>query len=80
MARYYFHSQTDTRFTDSEGIEFVAPSEARQEAIRLCGEMLKEAPDPFWGSRPWSLSVTDGTGLILWEIFIDGVSSAAAPD
>jgi hypothetical protein len=39
--------------------------------------MMKDAAIAFWGSRPWNVSVTDGTGLILWEIYIDGQTSAA---
>ena len=31
----------------------------------------------FWRSRPWSVTVTDARGLILWEVSMDGVSSAA---
>lgn len=80
MPRYLFHSQTDSRYSDSEGVEFATPHDARKEAIRLCGEMLKDSPEPFWGSRPWSVTVTNDAGLILWEIFIDGVSSAAVSE
>ncbi|WP_260597789.1 DUF6894 family protein [Sphingomonas endolithica] len=75
MARYFFHMQTDVRQTDNEGIEIAEPSEARRQAIQTCGEMMKEAPEVFWGSRPWNVTVTDATGRILWEIFMDGVST-----
>jgi hypothetical protein len=77
MPQYFFHSQTDSRFTDDEGSEHATASQARAEAIRLCGEMLRDAPEPFWGSRPWSVTVTNAAGLIMWEIYIDGVSSPA---
>lgn len=78
MARYFFHSQTDTRYTDTEGVEFGTPAEARKEAIRMAGEMLKTAPEPFWGSRPWNITVTDHAGLIMWELSIHGISTAAS--
>lgn len=77
MPRYFFHSQTDTRATDDEGQELSDHVEARREAIRTCGEMMRDCPEPFWGSRPWSVTVTDEDGLILWEIYMDGVASAA---
>lgn len=77
MPRYFFHSQTDTRFTDAEGIDLANPIEARRAAIKTCGEMMREAPEGFWGSRPWNVTVTDDRGLILWEIYIDGTASAA---
>jgi hypothetical protein len=78
MQRYFFHTQTDTRFNDVEGIEIGTPQEARRQAIATCGEMMRGCSEIFWGSRPWGVTVTDAKGLILWEIFMDGVSSATA--
>lgn len=77
MARFYFHTETDVRTTDTEGHECASYSDARREAIKTCGQMMQDAPEVFWGSRPWSVSVTDSTGLILWEIYLDGQTSAA---
>jgi hypothetical protein len=79
MPRYFFHTQTVTRTTDDEGLEFESRLDARHEAIRTCGEMMRDAPDGFWGSRPWSVTVTDAAGLVLWEISVDGTAAAAAP-
>jgi hypothetical protein len=79
MPLFYFHTQNDIRSTDEDGTECLGPVEARREAIRSCGEMLKDAPEGFWGSRPWSVTVTDHTGLVLWDISVDGSTSAAAP-
>jgi hypothetical protein len=77
MPLFYFHTETDVRTTDSDGADFPGYVEARREAIRTCGQMMQDAPEVFWGSRPWSVSVTDATGLILWEIHLDGQASAA---
>jgi hypothetical protein len=77
VARYYFHMQTDTRGTDTDGIEFANKLDARKQAIVTCGQMMQDDPDIFWGSRPWSVTVTDNAGLIIWEISMDGVSSPA---
>ena len=79
MSLFFFHTQTDTRFTDEEGTEIDGPVEARRQAIRTCGEMMRDAPEGFWGSRPWSVTVTDPAGLVLWDIHVDGSPSAAAP-
>ena len=79
MPLFYFHSQTDSRFTDHEGVECINPAEARRVAIQTCGEIMRGCAETFWGSRPWSVVVTDETGLIMWEIYVDGVSAAAAP-
>jgi hypothetical protein len=80
MAHYYFHTQTETRTTDDVGTELSSPFEARRQAIQTCGEMMRDCPDGFWGSRPWSVTVTDAHGLIMWEVFMDGISAPAAPD
>lgn len=77
LSRFYFHTETDVRITDDEGMEFPGYAEARREAIRTCGQMMQDAPEVFWGSRPWNVSVTDAKGLILWEIYVDGQTSAA---
>ncbi|MBJ6120848.1 DUF6894 family protein [Sphingomonas mollis] len=77
MPRFFFHTQTEVCHTDVEGVEYAGYVEARQAAIRTCGQMMKDAPEIFWGSRPWTVTVTDETGLILWDIYLDGQSSAA---
>jgi hypothetical protein len=78
MPRYFFNTQTGTRFTDEDGFELDGPVEARRQAIITCGEMMRDAPEGFWGSRPWHVTVTDPDGLVLWEIMMDGNASAAA--
>lgn len=80
MARYFFHVQTNVRISDQDGTELDGPIEARREAIRTCGEIMQGAPESFWDSRPWSVTVTDATGLILWEVFMDGFASAATTE
>jgi hypothetical protein len=75
--RVFFHTQTDVRTTDTEGMEYPSYLEARKDAIRTCGQMMEDAPEIFWGSRPWSVTVTVERGTILWEISLDGQASAA---
>jgi hypothetical protein len=78
VQRYFFHTQTDTRFTDEDGTVLTSAAEARSQAIKTCGQMMADSPEGFWGSRPWSVTVTNLAGLVLWEIFMDGV--ACQPD
>jgi hypothetical protein len=68
VPRFYFHTETDVRVTDTDGQEFPGYEEARREAIKTCRQMMRDGADAFWGSRPWNVSVTDDTGLIMWEI------------
>ena len=79
MPRYFFHTDTDNRFTDEEGVECLNAIAARQAAIATCGEMMQGCAETFWGSRPWTVTVTDATDLILWQITIDGTAAPAAP-
>ena len=78
MQRYFFHTQTDTRFTDQEGMALETPADARNQAIETRGQMMKDSPDGFWGSRPWTVTVTNFSGLVLWEISMDGATCAPA--
>jgi hypothetical protein len=78
MPRYFFHMQTETRTSDEDGLDLSSPIKARRQAIQTCGEMMRDAPEGFWGSRPWNVTVTDAAGLVLWEIHMDGTASAAA--
>jgi hypothetical protein len=77
MPRYYFHYSTNTRFTDDVGDESATPADARRAAIKACSEMLHNAEDAFWGSRPWAVTVTDAKGNIMYGIAVDGFSSDA---
>ena len=79
MPRYFFHTDTDSRFTDATGVDCVSAVDARKMAIAACGEIMKDCAHTFWGSRPWGVTVTDDQGLILWEITVDGMATAAAP-
>jgi hypothetical protein len=62
MPRFFFHTQTETRTSDNVGIELDNEIEARREAVRTCGEMMRDAPEGFWGSRPWVVTVTNAAG------------------
>jgi len=80
LPRYFFHLQTATRITDDVGLELPGLLDARAEAIRACGEMMRDGVDTFWGTRPWAITVTDGGGVILMEIETHGHSSVVHPD
>jgi hypothetical protein len=40
--------------------------------------MIHGAKDKFWGTRPWTVTVTDAMGTIMYEIAVDGFASEAA--
>ncbi len=78
MPRYYFHTSTQSRFTDDEGLDCATSEDARRVAIKTCSEMIHGCEDAFWGTRPWTVTVTDAMGLIMYEIAVDGFASPAA--
>jgi hypothetical protein len=78
MPRYFFHTQTETRTSDDEGLELANDICARREAVRTCGEMMRDAPEGFWGTRPWVVTVTNDVGRVMWEIYMDGVETSIA--
>lgn len=63
--------------TDDEGFECATPADARRMAIRTCSELIHGSEDTFWGSRPWAVTVTNGAGVILYEIAVNGFASGA---
>jgi hypothetical protein len=79
MPRFFYHTQTDKRLSDPSGTEYATLVDARRAAIKTCAELIHEAPEQFWGSRPWTVTVTDEAGLIMWEVIMHGVAGAASP-
>ena len=61
MPRYFFHVDDGIPDRDQDGQELPDVRAARVEAIRACGEMLREAADRFSG-REWRMEVTDESG------------------
>ncbi len=62
MPRYYFHVKDCNDLPDEEGTELSGPDEARIQAVRTSGEMLRDRHRRFWGSPYWQMHVTDVTG------------------
>jgi hypothetical protein len=77
LPRYFFHTQNFVQTTDHEGMELADGMAARHAGIRSAGELMRNGAEQFWGSRPWLVTITDDTGLILYEIEMDGRASPA---
>ncbi len=79
MARYFFHTQTAQLVPDHEGTELADLNMARASAARSFGELIKDQGLEFWSTRPWSITVTDNAGLILFVLEMHGLPSPACP-
>jgi hypothetical protein len=67
MPRFFFHTDDGPlTFRDEVGIE-MRIAEARIEATRVLGELLKDAPVEFWSSGHLIVNVEsdDGSGFTL---------------
>ncbi len=80
MPRYFFHTESHVRTSDDDGLELPDIHSARVAAARSVAELLRGHADLFWGSKPWSMTVTDDGGLILFSLEVHGHSSPAIPD
>jgi hypothetical protein len=72
--RYFFHTEGKERVTDQEGTELPNLNEARAEALRTTGEMLRDAAKAYCDGnmlrRLWITEESDGRGRTLFAIDI----------
>jgi coenzyme F420-reducing hydrogenase alpha subunit len=76
--RYFFNLARAAYDPDVEGVEFATPAEARAEAVRYAGEMIRDHPTMIWAGEDFRVEVTDANQLILFTVIVVGVISAAA--
>jgi hypothetical protein len=79
VPRYFFNIKKDNHPPDTVGLELSDVAEARQEAVRLLGEDLKDHPNEFWNDEEWQIAVSDPSGLILFTLHCAAMDSSAAP-
>jgi hypothetical protein len=62
VPRYHFQVRTDTHVIISEGIDLPKADDARLEASRRVGDLLKEHAGKLWKDQDWRMDVTNDTG------------------
>ena len=65
MPRYFFNVQDGQSSPDREGTELPDLETARAEAVRLSGEVLRDAGVKYWDHPAWRLHVGDEGGRTL---------------
>ena len=73
MSRYFFHRHDGGTSLDDEGIELVDLNTAREEAIRTCGEMVRELPVTVcrgYTLRLWVTDQPDGSGTTVFALTV----------
>ncbi len=77
MERYFFHIDYGERSYDEEGTLFVSLDAARNAAVMLLGELLRDEADTFWAKPDITITGTDAKGLVLWSLMAMGTASGA---
>ena len=76
MPLFHFQVRTESHVLLTEAIDLADSDQARVEAARRVGDLLKEHAGRLWQDEDWRMDVTDDTGLIL---FVLQVSAMKAP-
>lgn len=67
MPIYQFHVEDGVSRPDREGTDLKGLKEAKIEAVRLAGSLMRDDPELFITSEEWAIKVTDTTGLHLFS-------------
>jgi hypothetical protein len=80
MPRYFFHVIDGRSIIDNEGTELSGLKEARIEAIRLAGAILRDEGDTFWNGEEWHMNVTDASRQSVLKLRFSADDQGIAPD
>ena len=74
MPRYFFHVPNAS--PDAEGTELRDIHAAREAAVCLGGEMLRELDGKFWDAPIWQLQVADHEQRVLFTLTFSAQDAA----
>ena len=77
MPRFHFNVYDGVSFVDREGQELAGWDEARLEAIRQSGDIIKNEAKRIALGEDWRMEITDERGLVLFRLDFTIVASAA---
>ena len=79
MPRFFFHLDDGELSPDQDGSECADLDEARAEAVRLSGALLKDTGGDFWTKgRGWHLHVTDAGNRLLFSLHFSAEEPSGA--
>ena len=76
MQRYYFHVHDGSAQPDAEGLGLPSRDAAWSEAVRSCGEMLRDIDGEFGRNTEWRMEVVDGLGQPVFTLRFVGQEHA----
>lgn len=77
MSLFHFHLSCGQDTLDEEGSELPTLHDARCHAVKMMAEVLCTAPERYWESEYYRVTVTDSTGLTLFMVEIVSTDAAA---
>lgn len=80
MPRYFFHTEDGRRLSDMEGSELPDERTARNEAVCVLGQMMREDPEGFWAHGTFRLTVTDAGGGTLFVLDLNSTVPPSADE
>jgi hypothetical protein len=80
MPRYFFHVMDGRNIIDHDGTELSGLREARAEAIRMAGAILRDEGDQFWNGTEWQMNVTDLSGQSVLKLRFSADDQGLAPE
>ncbi len=78
MSRYFFHLVDGGVDADRDGSELPNLQDAKKEAVRLAGAMMRDDPALFLTRERWSVEVSDREGLPLFSLNVVATEAPGA--
>jgi hypothetical protein len=80
MPRYFFQVIDGREIIDKVGTVLPGLSEARAQAIRTAGSILRDEGDEFWSGTEWHMNVTDVGGQLVLKLCFSADAQGIAPE
>ena len=77
MTVYHFNIIDGVTLPDPDGVDLPNLEEARVQAVRLAGDLLRYSTNHFLRDGEWRLEVTDNTGLVLFVLYLTAIDAPA---
>ena len=77
---FFFNQLNGESRPDDQGTDFATINEARLEAVRYAGEVMRDHPTLVWEGEDFRIQVTDDTKLLLFTVIVVGVDAPAGKD
>ena len=77
MPLYHFNLADGSFDPDPEGTELANVNEARAEAVRYAGAIMRERPEVVWDGGDWRVEVTGPDRNLLFTVIVIAIDAPA---